>query len=320
VVVLFWSSLAAAAPQVITVEVDRDVIGYGHMIDELPAAETEPGGLLVPADAGPHWLALGLKPGDLVRYHDGTPATDRLMLGDGLTTLDVVRNGKPVMLRIVIHGPAVETSTVKESDYQDVLKRLARNDPHATPLKDAKGTPSGVRVVDIMLHFELELAIGDIVRTIDGKPVRTEAEFIAALQNLRVGQTDIEVERYGRNVTVQLTRVAPLDLKTITKLSATKYELPRALADAIAADPQLLGHNLETSEQGKGVRLSNIAPDSVCAALGLANEDIVVDVEGLSVATYMDALHAVGKLSGEDKITVNILRKNKKLAITYTIR
>ena len=319
--VLFSSALAAAAPtQVITVEVDRDTIGYGHMVDELPTADTEPGGLLVPADAGPHWLAVGLKPGDLIRFHDGTPATDRLMLGDGLTMLELVRNGKPVLLRLTIHGPAVETATVKESDYHEILKRLARPDQHATPIKDANGAPSGVRVVDLLLHFDLELAQGDIVRTVDGKPVVTEAEFVAALQNLRVGQTDIELERFGRHVTIQLTRVAPIDLTTITKVSTTKYEVPRSLADTIGEDPQLIAKQLDVTTEARGARLTNIAPGSLCAVLGLANEDIVVDVSGIPIVSYLDALHAVRKLASEDKITVNLLRKNKKLAITYTIR
>jgi S1-C subfamily serine protease len=324
---LVTSTIAAAAPKptLVNVEVERDALGYQSFLSQLPAAEVEPGGLLVPQQPGAHWLAMGLKPGDVIRYFDGTPAADRIMVRDGVNVFEIVRNGKPIVLRVLVHSPSTETSTLRETDFQDVLKRIVGPDPHSTVVKNKAGAITGVRVTNMLLGFSVELSVGDIVRTIDGKPIRSDAELVAALQTLRVGRTDIVVERYGRTVTIELTRLAPSDFSKIKKLATNRYEVPRAIADAIDNDIWLLTRNIETvrvvaKSEVRGVRIYNIANDSLVAALGFLNDDIILDVEGRPVATLEEALAVARDLTSAATIVVNVQRDGRKVPITFVIK
>lgn len=319
------AATAAAAPTmpVVNIEVERDALGHSFFL-QAGAAEAEPGGLVVPAGAGPEWTGLGLKPGDVIRYRDGSPAAEHIIVADGMTVFDIVRNGKPMLVRVIVHGSPFEQSTLKETDYHDVVKRISNGDPHSTPVT-SNGKPSGVRITDSLLSFDLELSVGDLVRTIDGKPITTDAELVNAIRAIPVGKTTIAIERFGRPVTIEITRVASADFSTIKRISSAKFEVPRAIVDAIDNDPQLVVQKVETTPfvQGgevRGVRLYKLEQDSLCAALGLQNDDVILDVDGKSVATFADAIDTARALSHTQNITVNVQRKNRRMAILYTIK
>lgn len=60
-------------------------------------------------------------------------------------------------------------------------------------------------------------------------------------------------------------------------------------------------------------------PDSLCAAIGLRDDDIVIDVDGLSIDTLEDAMRAHTGLANAASITVHIERSGKRNAMTYSI-
>jgi hypothetical protein len=196
---------APRTPTVIAIEIEHDKfehIGFG---EQLPMAEEEPGGFLVPKNADPKWFALGLKPDDIIVTEDGRPVGEMLLISDGLTLLGVLRKGKPVILAITIHPEPHQTLEIDD----DSMKRLqTMNPPFAIPVRNKHGNPTGMRVIDILIAAYVKIQVGDIVRSIDGNPIRTETELITKLRNLPIGQTTVVVDRGGRAVTLTLTRAA----------------------------------------------------------------------------------------------------------------
>jgi type II secretory pathway component PulC len=154
--------------------------------------------------------------------------------------------------------------------------------------------------------------------------VVTHAALIAALRQLRVGHTDIVVERHGRPVTIQVERDAPVDLKTITRISATRFDIPAALARTLAEDLELVTRKVKTNpvfEAGavRGLRLLDVEHDSLCAAIGLQNNDVLLDIEGRSVGS-MSLYEAKYHIDEAKQFTIHVERKRKRVAITYVIR
>jgi S1-C subfamily serine protease len=184
--------------------------------------------------------------------------------------------------------------------------------------------PSGVRVTDTLLSLYLEVEIGDIIRTIEHQPIHTDAQLTAAVQNLKIGNSDIILERGGRHHTLTIIRKPPLDLTQIKKLSATKYEVPKKFADAIFADTDLLVRKLSTSPHVKnggqhGFTVYDIGPEAPMAKLGLLDGDVVLDVDGHRIDSFENVIDATRELEHATTLVVHLLRKGKPLTLTYVV-
>jgi type II secretory pathway component PulC len=286
-------------------------------------ATAEPGGFEVPAHPAPEWTALGLVAGDVIRYINGQPAGDRMMMGEGVTMLEIDRRGKRVFLRVVVHGKPVRALTLTQHAFDRIVE-ISKGTDLATPVQQGPRT-SGVRILDMLLSLHAVLSPGDIVRTIDGTAILSQAELATALQNLRIGTTAIAFERDGREIRLEITRNAALDFTQIKKHGATKFEVPRQIVTAIDADSELVtGHVklVPATSGGKlhGVRLVDIEPGSLCAALGLVDGDIVLDADGRSLDSMEDAFRAEMELANEPTITLHVERRGKPLSLVYSIR
>jgi type II secretory pathway component PulC len=322
-VLVITAAVAHAAPtQVVDIEVDRAELATSW--STLPEHDLEPGGASVPANADASWFRIGLQANDIVRYVDGDPVKSLDEPSDGLTMIEVQRGGRRVMLRVLIHGKDAVKSEINESAFQTILERLADPDPRVSPVRDKRGL-SGVRVVDFFLGIHLELERGDIVRTIGGTPIYSDAAFVAAIQKLPVGFTEVIVERYGRRVSIELTRTAPIDRTTIQRVSATRFDIARATFEAMGEDAHVIEQQVEAVprvERGltTGLRLAKVEPGSLCAALGLQVDDVLLEIEGRSIGSFDGVYAAHGHLANAPQVTIKLERKRKRIAITYVIR
>jgi S1-C subfamily serine protease len=316
------AAIAHAAPQVIEVEVDRAQLATSWTA--LPDHDVEPGGAIVPPNADASWLRIGLQAGDIVRYVDGKPAQAVDEPRDGITLYEVDRGARRLVLRVLIHGKDSLKAELSESAFQNVLDRVVDPEPRTLPVRDKRG-PSGVRVIDFFLGIHLELERGDIVRTIGGVPIYTNTAFVDAIRKLPVGFTEVIVERFGRRVSIEMNRVAPIDKATIERISATRYDVARATFEALGEDTNVIEHQVETVprvERGvtTGLRLAKVGADSLVAALGLQVDDILLEIEGRSVGSFDSIYAARSALSNAPQITIKLERKRKRMAITYVIR
>jgi S1-C subfamily serine protease len=205
------SPAGRSGPPTINIELSLEPFDAAGLVDDLPWSEHEPGGLEVTAGVNAAWFTLGLRAGDIIARVDSTPVVRSPSLSEGLTVFDVWRNGKPLQLRVLARGPLFRTTHVTEADLKDVMAlRKQPSDRFATPLRRGD-TPSGVRIIEGMLILRLDLFGGDIVRTIGGAPITSDAAFVEAIQDLRVGHTDMVVERDGRLITITIEREPPAE-------------------------------------------------------------------------------------------------------------
>ncbi|MEO8706441.1 MAG: hypothetical protein ABI867_40800 [Kofleriaceae bacterium] len=315
-------ALAAPAPAVISMELDQSQLGSGMFFGAaLPISAPEPGGFLVTADADPSWFVLGLKPGDVIETENGRPVGERLGIGSGRTVLGISRKGKPVLLYLTIHGDASETGTL---DEQDMLKLQAASLPFSQPVTDKHG-PTGVRITDVIVALYAKLSVGDLVRTVGGVSIHSDLELAAALRGLKLGATEIVVERLGRKVVVTLTREAPIDLTTIKRTGPTSFVVPRAIIDALGNDPWMVIRKAKlvpAGSKGKlhGYKLYDVEPGSLYAAIGLGTEDVILDIDGHSIDSRDQAFAVMHKLDKAPKITLHVVHRGERLAMTYSIR
>lgn len=322
-------SLAApkrTAPAVVQTELEYTQVRR-LQLSALPLTSVEPGGLEVTGSADPDWLTLGFEVGDLIVAENGRAIGERLRLHEGTYVFDVLRKRKLVLVRIVVHPPGHKSQTIDEDRFDKLLEMAANapHDPQSTPVHGANGQPSGVRVIDTLLGLYLECEVGDLIRTIDGVPITSDAELSTAIRNLRIGNTDVTLERGGRPMTVTLIRKAPLDLTQITRRSATRFEVTQAFATAIAADHDILTRKLSTSPRivnGKpnGFAVYDVKPDAPAARLGILDNDIVLDFDGHPIDTFENVIDAWRVLEHATRLEVHILRKGKPVTLSYVVR
>ncbi|CAN5137507.1 hypothetical protein BH11MYX1_BH11MYX1_39260 [soil metagenome] len=320
---LALATSAAGAPptKLVSIELDKE-FSFRSFMKDLPAATDEPGGLVIPVDAGPEYLEIGLQPGDLLRYINGAPASDNLRINQGLFIFDVVRGGKPVVIHLMVHGTTTSSVKLDDDDWQSLQSALKRG-PLSTPMT-VHGRPSGVRIIDLLLTIHIRFEVGDIVRTIGGRAILGEDQLIDALRNLPIGSTKIVVEREERPHTLMVVRGAPIDLAQIKPNGKNKYRVPRVVASALGAAPALMTRGLEVVPVVRdgvvhGQKLYKIDPTSLASKVGLVNDDVIVDVEGHAVNDLMQVYQAVSDLEALDELTLHVERKGKRFELVFSI-
>jgi hypothetical protein len=320
---------AVAAPnatsQLVVVEVDHSAVGYRLRQQKLVQATVDPGGLEIPATAtGGDWLALGFKAGDRVVAQNGSPVGESLGIHDGVYLFDVIRNNKKLVIELIVHPAPKQSKTIDEQQYDKLIDMFNTPELRSTPVSNASGV-IGVRVIDTLLSLRLEVDVGDVIHTIDGQPIKSDAELTTAVKNLRVGPTEVVLDRLGRPLTLTLIRKAPIDLKAIKQLTPTKFEVTRAFADAVLADHWILARKLDASPSVKngrehGFTVYNLQPDAPAAALGIANGDLVLDIDGRSFDNLGEIIDLLGDLQGASSVVVHLERKGKPMAVTYVVK
>lgn len=311
-------------PQTIHVELEHKQLGSRLIASSLKQATTEPGGLEISATSPAEWFTLGFKVGDVIVAENGSPVGERMYVGDGIHVFEVLRAGKPLLIRAVIYPATRRTRMLDEDRYDKLVEHVKdTTDTRVVPLKNKTG-PSGVRVVDTLIGLYMDTEVGDIIRAIDFQPIHSDAQLTAAIENLRVGNTDVTLERGGRAITLTLVRKAPLDLTQIKKLTATRYEVTRAFADAVFADTDILSRKATVTPRIKnnrpqGFTIYEIKPDAPAAKLGFLDGDIVIDVDGHAIDTLEQVIDARTELESASALSVHIERRGKPVVLQYSV-
>lgn len=72
-------------------------------------------------------------------------------------------------------------------------------------------------------------------------------------------------------------------------------------------------------EQGKGAKLARVYPDTPASTAGMRSGDIVVEIDGKTVASFGDLATLIGRLEPDDKVTIVVERKGEKLDLEIVI-
>ena len=273
---------------------------------------------------------LGLLKGDLVRAVNGeitlSPVSMSFRGNPPLIYLDVLRGGKPVVVRIAVTREAIEEHVDKDR-YKDTLDMLQTLGAHMFKQVTKNGNPSGLTVEG---YFP-PLAEGDIIRKIDGVPMTGPTEAINALvQTGDHKDVNFEIERLGKTIVAKIIidpveTIDPALLAGIVKKTDTTYEVPKDVVDALLANPMAMAKGVRVVpavKDGKpsGFKLYAIRPSSLPAHLGFANGDTVRKINGTELTSADKALEVYTKLRDAKKLTVEIERRGAAMTFTYTIK
>jgi S1-C subfamily serine protease len=330
-VVLVVAARSGHADPVAALSVDAATLSAE--LESLPEQLDEPTGLAVPV----RHPALGLEKGDVVRTINGNVASIRRVLevvyGGPVVHLEVLRGGRPVAIRLQVKLETTARHSLDRASFRDQLFMLDPKGPSSADVfaqATKGGAPSGV-VLRFNWFWIAAIQDGDIIRKVDGAEIKTIEQLRNALDRPKDrNRIVIEVERLGQLVKVTLDiddpkAVDPVsdEIAKIKKLSDTSYEIPRALVDAVGANPALArGRTVSIGRNGKplGVRLFGIRPGSVLAKLGLASGDIVLSVNGMAL-TLPDPTLAVSRLLIDATAAkVEIERGGTPVTLVYKIK
>ncbi len=216
------------------------------------------------------------------------------------------------------------------------------DDTRLIPLKTGDAV-DGLRLSNIAtdsVPAQLGLRDGDIVRTIDNRPVVGLESAVAALTTASAGgRLFLHVERDGqrRALTCIIERAAtttakaaepeaapPTTVDWIRPTAPGVFSLHRPGLDAMLADPGALARSarMVPAREGDafvGFKLYAIRPGSVPAALGLKNGDLLRTVNGLPLANPQQALEAYTRLRKATEVTLVVTRGGQPLTLRYTV-
>jgi type II secretory pathway component PulC len=111
----------------------------------------------------------------------------------------------------------------------------------------------------------------------------------------------------------------------IRKLAERRYEIKRGTLELALGNLQFLARSVRVipdTRDGKpfGFRLFAIRADGPAALLGLRNDDVLVSINGLDIATPDHVLDAYGKLKTAPHLVLGLIRQRHEITQDYTIR
>ena len=165
------------------------------------------------------------------------------------------------------------------------------------------GEPKGaivVRVTEDSPAARAGVKVGDTVLEVNGEAVKGPRDLARKIAHIAPGRTArITVLRDGerRELTVKIGKM-PSDEK-----------LARAFGDgkAAPASAEALGLKLKTADDGQGVLIAGVAPDSQAARKGLKPGDIILEVAGIEVNSPEAVKAAIAKAAKKGKKSVLFL-------------
>jgi len=111
----------------------------------------------------------------------------------------------------------------------------------------------------------------------------------------------------------------------IRKLGKRRYEIKRHTLELALRNLHSLSkwvHVTPESRDGKpfGFRVFAIKPNGPVAKLGLRNDDVLISIHGLGIATADQVLNAYGKLKQAPRLELGLVRGGQTLVQEYLIR
>jgi S1-C subfamily serine protease len=325
-------STAAADPGYKTAKIDQN--DMTALFSAMGDSTDEPTGLVV-ANKSATTAKLGLHVGDVIRTVNGYPAsrTRTYFRSLSMLYLEVARGKTAFVVRVVMKLDPNPTVTSESNRLKEQISELAGagdySDFEFTPIT-RDGKPSGVQVHMPWLNG---LDDGDLVRMIDGAPVTTASDLVDALtKGVDHDQIVIKLDRMDQPLTLTINVHRSPDMAaliaTIKRTSDTTYDVPKALRDAIVDDPMTVyttARIVPAIKDGKqeGFKIYAIRAESIFAALGFANGDMLNAIDGISLADDGKddkTFDTYQRLTKDAKITVSLTRRGKPLTLTYTVK
>ena len=224
---------------------------------------------------------------------------------------------------------AQEVVVIKKSSKDSANKPLVVIDGVITPNKDMNElSPNDIQSMNVLKGASAKVIYGEkgengvieITTKSSSKPTNKMGKTIVGFE---IDTTNLSITVDGDQVMLNGEKVDPKDprLKKIKRINVlggpNSSPLMGVMLDPLAPEAPpapmnkaFLGVSTETSSEGALV--VEVSPESPAAKAGLAEDDIITQVNKDPIKKQSDLYAAIGKYKEGDKVTIEYLRDGKK--------
>jgi S1-C subfamily serine protease len=158
------------------------------------------------------------------------------------------------------------------------------------------------------------LTPGDIIKSVDDKPVKNVNELVKEIQKKKVGQkVKLSLLRDGKSMTIEVTTSAMPDKPELSK--------DKEVEEKIGARVQELTPQLATRYRIAGVKrgviILGVEDGSLADEMGLQEGDVILEVNRNKIETIKDFEKTIKEANFEKGILFHIHRKGSSFYLTY---
>jgi serine protease Do len=154
-----------------------------------------------------------------------------------------------------------------------------------------------------------------VITKVDGKEVASPRELARLIGGIEPGKSvEVTLWRNGKNETVKL------------ELGELPGEQQQAALDPQAPDQETgtladLGLTVTTADDGKGLVVTDVAPDSDAAARGIQPGDVITSVNAAEVNGAADVARAMQEAAkaGRKSVLVQVMRDDTNLFVALPV-
>ncbi len=158
------------------------------------------------------------------------------------------------------------------------------------------------------------LASGDIIKSVDDKPVKNVSELVKEIQKKRVGQmVKLSVLRDGKPMTIEVTTSAMPDKAELQKEKEGEEKLGARLQELT---PQLAARFRITGVK-QGVVVISVEDGSLADEMGLQEGDVILEINRKKIETLKHFEKAMKDANVEKGILFHIHRKGSSFYLTF---
>jgi serine protease Do len=224
---------------------------------------------------------------------------------------------------------AQEVVVIKKSSKDSANKPLVVIDGVITPNKDMNElSPNDIQSMNVLKGASAKVIYGEkgengvieITTKSSSKPTNKMGKTIVGFE---IDTTNLSITVDGDQIMLNGEKVDPRDprLKKIKRINVlggqNSSPLMGVMLDPLAPEAPpapmnkaFLGVSTETSSEGALV--VEVSPESPAAKAGLAEDDIITQVNKDPIKKQSDLYAAIGKYKEGDKVTIEYLRDGKK--------
>ena len=159
------------------------------------------------------------------------------------------------------------------------------------------------------------LASGDIIKSVDDKPVKTVNELVKEIQKKKVGQKlKLNIIRDGKPMTIDVTSTAMPEKAELTKEREEEEEKMGAKVQELT--PQLTAQ-YRISGIRHGVVVISVEDGSLADEIGLQEGDVILEINRKKIENLKDFNKAIKDGNFEKGILFQLHRKGSSFYITY---
>ena len=198
-------------------------------------------------------------------------------------------------------NPTGETFEISQSMREDALTKDAKGALVSEPQADGPGLKAGIKS-------------GDVITAVNGKDVAGPRELAKMIAGYAPGQTvDVALWRNGKSEDVKVTLG---ELPGADKQASV--EQPGPVEPGTLAD---LGLTVTRAEDGNGLVVTDVDPDSDAADRGIQAGDIIRSINSVEVKDTKDVTDAMKTASdaGRKSVLVQITRDDNSRFVPLPI-